>query len=231
MHDIVCGDGIYLEPDLNKAYMRKLISLGQARSFNRNEYLYFQGDKADHVYVLKTGTVKATFMDENGHETLLIIHGPGNVLGLSALRPAQIRDASGIAIEKAETACFSRDKFVNYLRDDMCSDGQLGVLLLRVLLKRQQQLHARVSDFASHSVEQRTARILFHLHAEAAARTPRGADPLLTITHEELASLVVSRRQYVTVILKKFASDGLIDYKRRRIRVVDPVRLSQVYQG
>lgn len=231
MHDIGCGDGIYLEPDLNKAYMRKLITLGQARSFNRNEYLYFQGDKADHIYVLKTGTVKAAFTDENGQETLLIIHGPGSVLGLSALRPAQIRDANGIAIEKAETACFSRDMFVNYLHDDMCSDGQLGVLLLRVLLKRQQQLHARVSDFASHSVEQRMARVLMQLHAEVAARTPRGADPQLTITHEELASLVISQRQYVTVILRKFVSDGLIECKRRRIRVVDPVKLGQVYQG
>lgn len=227
MPDFEFGDGIDLEPDLSEAYLRKLGTLGQARSFNRNEHLYFQGDNAAHVYVLKTGTVKATCTDEIGHETLLKIHGPGSLLGLSALRPAAIRDANGIAIEKAETACFSRDEFVNYMR----SDGELGVLLVRVLLKRQQQLHARVSDFAGHSVEQRMARVLLQLYAEVATRIPSGADPVLTITHEELATLVLSRRQYVTAILRTFVSDGLIENERRRIRVVDPVRLGQIFSG
>ena len=227
MPDFELGDGIDLEPDLNEAYLHKLCTLGQARSFSRNEHLYFQGDNASQVYVLKTGTVKATCTDENGHETLLKIHGPGSLLGLSALRPVAIRDANGIAIEKAETACFSRDEFVSYMR----SDGELGVLLVRVLLKRQQQLHARVSDVAGHSVEQRLARVLLQLHAEAATRVSRGTRPILPITHEELATLVLSRRQYVTAILRNFVSNGLIENRRRCIRVIDPIRLGQVVSG
>ena len=227
MPDFELGDGIDLEPDLNDAYLRKLSSLGQTRSFERNESLYYQGDKAAQIYVLKSGTVKSTRTDENGHEVLLKIHGPGSLLGLSTLRPMAVRDANGIAAEKSETASFSGDEFFDYMR----SDGELGVLLVRVLLKRQQQLHARVSDVTGHSVEQRLARVLLQLNAEAATRVSAGTAPILPITHEELATLVLSRRQYVTAILRNFVSVGLIENQRRRIRVIDPVKLRQVILG
>lgn len=221
------SDGIDLEQDLNDAYLHKLGTMGLKRSFKRNEHLYLQGDEAGHVYVLRRGMVKATRTDENGHETLLKIHGPGSLLGLSALRPTAIRDANGIALERAETTCFSRDEFFNHMR----SDGELGVLLVRVLLKRQQQLHARVSDVTGHSVEQRLARVLLQLQAEIATRIPQDSEPLLPITHEELATLVLSRRQYVTAILRNFVADGLIENKRRCIRIVDPETLGRVFTG
>lgn len=221
------SDGIDLEQDLNEAYLRKLGALGQARAFARNEHLYFQGDDALHVYVLTAGTVKATCSDENGHETLLKIHGPGSLLGLSALRPTAIRDANGIALEPADTACFTRDEFFNYMR----SDGELGVLLVRVLLKRQQQLHARVSDVTGHSVEQRLARVLLQLHAEVATRCPQDKAPVVPITHEELATLVLSRRQYVTSILRGFVADGLISNPRRQILILEPERLGRIFSG
>lgn len=218
------SDGIDLESDLNDAYLRKLGTLGQTLTFSRNEHLYFQGDEAVNVYVLESGTVKATRTDENGHETLLKIHGPGSLLGMSALRPVAVRDANGIAIDEVKTACFTRDEFFSYMR----SDGELGVLLVRVLLKRQQQLHARVSDVTGHSVEQRLARVLLQLHAEVATRVPQGMEPVLPITHEELATLVLSRRQYVTAILRTFVSNGLIENKRREIRIINPDRLGHV---
>ncbi|WP_282610457.1 Crp/Fnr family transcriptional regulator [Pelagibius sp. Alg239-R121] len=224
MSDFELSDGIDLEQDLNDAYLRSLAMLGQKRAFSRNEHLYFQGDTAGHVYVLNSGTVKATCTDENGHETLLKIHGPGSLLGLSALRPQALRDANGIALEQAETTCFSRDEFFNYMR----SDGELGVLLVRVLLKRQQLLHSRVSDVTGHSVEQRLARVLLQLNAEVATRTPKNEEPVLPITHEELATLVLSRRQYVTAILRTFVSDGLIENKRRRIRILRPEKLNRI---
>lgn len=221
------GDGIDLERDLNDAYLQKLSRLGQTRTFRRNEHLYFQGDQATHVYVLRAGMVKATCADENGHETLLKIHGPGSLLGLSALRPLAVRDANGIALEEAETVCFSRDEFFCHMR----ADGELGVLLVRVLLKRQQQLHMRVRDVTGHNVEQRLARVLLQLHAEIATRTPDDADPTLPITHEELATLVLSRRQYVTAILRRFVTDGLIENRRRCIRILHPEKLGDVFKG
>ena len=227
MPEFEFSDGLDLEQDLNDVYLLRLCKLGKKQSFKSGQPLYHQGDIAGHVYLLRSGVVKATQTDENGHETLLKIHGPGSLLGLSALRPKAIRDANGIALERAETVCFARDEFFGLMRND----GELGVLLVRILLKRQQQLHARVSEVASHRVDQRLARVLLQLSAEAGTRLPKGARPSMPITHEELATLVLSRRQYVTAILRSFVSDGLIENRRRDIRVVDPERLRRIATG
>ena len=121
----------------------------------------------------------------------------------------------------------SRDEFFAHLR----SDGELGVLLVQLLLKRLQQLHARVSEVAGHRVDQRLARLLLQLSAEVGAhRASRGLAEV-SITHEELATMILSRRQTVTTILRSFVLDGLIENRRRRITVVKPDGLREIVLG
>lgn len=218
-------DGIDLEQDLSSSYLAKLCELGQKKQFQRNDYLYRQGETAKQIHILLKGMVKATCSDKNGLETLLKIHGAGSLLGLSALRPSAVRDANAIALEDLETTCFSQNEFFEYIRND----GDLSVLLVRVLLKRQQELHSRLSDFAGHSVEQRLARVLLQLHNQAVVQTSKRCRPVLQVTHEELATLVVSRRQYVTAILRKFVSEGMIENKRRQIWLTNPAKLRRQF--
>ena len=221
------ADSIDVEPDLNEQCVQKLATAGKKIPFQRNQHLYFQGDNAEHVFVLDSGVTKATHGDTNGLEWLLRFHGPGSLMGIEALRPNMRRDASLVALEGVQTIRLSRDELFEQVR----ADGELAVALAQVLAKRISMLHSRVESVVGHSVEQRVARALLQLHAEIAARMPRGTAPVLLVSHEELATLVLSRRQYVTAILRSFAVDGLIENKRRRIRVLDPRRLHEVLFG
>lgn len=204
--------------------MRKLCALGTSREFSPKEHLYRQGDPAQQVFVLRSGRVKATSMHAHGFETLIKIHGPGSLLGLSALRRNGLRDANGIAIDKIQTTCFPSQVFLKILE----GDGALGILLVRVLLRRQQELHGRIRAILGNSVEQRLADVLLQLSAEAAATSGGDILPEISVTHEDLASLVISRRQYVTEILRAFVRCRLIVTARRRVRVIDPDGLRRI---
>jgi CRP-like cAMP-binding protein len=218
------SDGIDLEQDLDSVSLRNLCALGSKRVFAPNEHLYRQGEAAKLVFVLLSGSVKSTSTHAHGFDTLLKIHGPGSLLGLSALRPNGFRDANGIAIGEIRTTCFSSDLFLRILEND----GALGILLIRILLKRQQQLHGRIRNILGNSVEQRLADVLLQLSAEAAVTSDDTQSPEISITHEDLASLVISRRQYVTQIMREFVANGLIVTARKRVRVIDPERLQQI---
>jgi len=218
------ADSMDVEPDLNAQCVKKLATAGKKVPFPRNQHLYFQGDNAEHLFVLESGVIKATHGDSNGLEWLLRFHGPGSLMGIEALRPKMRRDASLVAVEDVQTIRLSRDE----LFEQVCTDGKLAVALAQVLAKRISMLHSRVESVVGQSVEQRVARALLQLRAEIAARVPRGTEPVLLVSHEELATLVLSRRQYVTAILRTFAADGLIENKRRRIRVLDACRLHEI---
>jgi CRP/FNR family transcriptional regulator len=223
------ADSMDVEPDLNEQCVKKLTTAGKKVPFQRNQHLYFQGDEAEHLFVLESGVIKATHGDSNGLEWLLRFHGPGSLMGIEALRPKMRRDASLVALEDVQTVRLSRDELFEQIR----ADGKLAVALAQVLAKRISMLHSRVESVLGQSVEQRVARALLQLRAEIAARVrpPRGTEPVLLVSHEELATLVLSRRQYVTGILRSFAADGVIENKRRRIRVLDPRRLHEILAG
>ena len=220
-------DGIDLERDLNDDYLSLLRERGSIHAYQNREYLYYQGEQAEKVYVLLSGTIKSTCTDLSGHETLLKIHGPGSFLGLSALRPKGLRDATAVTLEPCQVISFVHGIFFDLMREE----GQLGVFLVQLLLKRQQQLHARLSEISGHRVDQRLARVLLQLESETNTRSPGGTKTDISITHDELGTLVLSRRQYVTQILRTFVQKGLIINRRRRIKIIDFDGLREIAHG
>ena len=220
-------EGIELENDLDPKYFGKLSALGQETSFEVGQYVFHQGETAAYVFILTDGSLKTTRSDEKGFDTLLKIHQIGSLVGLSTLRPRATRDANCIAVQKAKVRRFGRSEFFDLMR----LDGELGILLVQILLKRQQLLHSRVSDVTGLSVEQRLARVLVQMHLELEAAEGTSKQLSLRISHEELAALVFSRRQYITAILGKFAKSGLIEIKRQQVRVLDVEQLLAVVSG
>ena len=227
MNNFDLTEAIDLESDLNPKYFGKLSALGRRASFEAGRYIFHQGETAEYVFLLTDGSLKTTRSDEKGHDTLLKIHQVGSLVGLSTLRPKAARDANCIAVQNAEVRRFGRNEFFNLMR----MDGELGILLVQILLKRQQLLHSRVSDVTGLSVEQRLARVLVQMHLEFDASGHESEQVTLRISHEDLAALVFSRRQYITSILGKFVASGLIENKRQQLRVLDVERLLVVVSG
>ena len=227
MNNFDLTEAIDLESDLNPKYFGKLSALGRRASFEAGRYIFHQGETAEYVFLLTDGSLKTTRSDEKGHDTLLKIHQVGSLVGLSTLRPKAARDANCIAVQNAEVRRFGRNEFFDLMR----MDGELGVLLVQILLKRQQLLHSRVSDVTGLSVEQRLARVLVQMHLEFDASGHESEQVTLRISHEDLAALVFSRRQYITSILGKFVASGLIENKRQQLRVLDVERLLVVVSG
>lgn len=218
------SDGIDLEQDLDGSSVRKLCAIGKRKTFAPNEHLYRQGDPAEFAYVLLSGSVKATSTHAHGFDTLIKIHRSGSLLGLSALRPNGLRDANGTALDEVQTSCIANKDLIRFLE----SDAKLGIVIVRLLLKRQQQLHARIRSILGNSVEQRLANVLLELSAQIQQSPKNEYAAEISITHEDLASLVISRRQYVTEILSNFTSRGLIATARKRIRVIDQEGLGRI---
>lgn len=71
-----------------------------------------------------------------------------------------------------------------------------------------------------HSVSQRLARWILELHCRS------GSEPLL-VTHEMLARMLGARRSSVTVAATEMQDQGLIEYRRGKLRIVDSARLEE----
>jgi hypothetical protein len=66
------------------------------------------------------------------------------------------------------------------------------------------------------------------MHLELDASAQASEQVTLQISHEDLAALVFSRRQYITAILGRFVASGMIENRRQQLRVLDVERLMAV---
>jgi len=211
-----------LTPTLAPPQVDKLCRLGVQHTCERNELIYRQGEPAEHIFLLLEGEAQWTLLNSAGNETLLRIHLPGSVLGLTSLATVPWRDASAKAIQRCVLAKVAREE----VKKLILSDRQLGLSLIQLLVDRMRDFHFRVGDLQDQSVAQRLARVLLAVSRREKDLDRSATKPEIHLTHEELAQLVGSRRQTITAILGRFMQAGYISKAGRRLVIDDIVGLT-----
>jgi CRP-like cAMP-binding protein len=221
MREYAIGTDQDLRSALSAENMRKLAARGVERKFDRGECLFHQGDRGEGVLLLLDGRVKVCLIGASGQKTILRIHLPGSLIGMSALGALQVRDATATALETVTTV----ELTLADMQAVLLEDSALGLRVMRMLLDRLADLHSRLADLQAASVDQRLARVLLAL----GQRDPIAeATPTISLTHEDLSNMVGARRPTVTSALNRFVHDGLIEKCGRNIVVRDPERLTRL---
>jgi CRP-like cAMP-binding protein len=221
MREYAIGTDQDLRSALSAENMRTLAARGVERKFERGECLFHQGDRGEGVLLLLDGRVKVCLIGSSGQKTILRIHLPGSLIGMSALAALPVRDATATALETVIVAELTRGEMQAVLLED----SALGLRVMRMLLDRLADLHSRLADLQAASVDQRLARVLLAL----GQRDPIAeATPTISLTHEDLSNMVGARRPTVTSALNRFVHDGLIEKCGRNIVVRDSERLTRL---
>jgi len=207
--------GIDLGSTLSKAEIEILAEAGTEREVAPGTILHRQDDPANCLHYVVSGKIKTFQILTRGQESLLRIHLPGSVIGLSSLTSRGHWDANSVAITPSRLIKLSKPRFLQLLQDHSI----LSIKLIGLLVDRLSDLHFRIGEMQTQSVEQRLAYALLSL---SRADSNKGQDDDragISLTHEELAQLINTRRQTVTSILKRFADLGLVTRSMRCIEV------------
>jgi len=227
MREYSIGTRIDLEPTLAPAHFEQLTSAGQLQRLAKGSVIFHQGAPAESVFVLVSGEAKSILTNRNGDVSLLRLHLPGSIMGLTALAQERRRDAEAVAIEDATVVEIARDAFIATL----AASPDLAVAILGGLVDRLSDFHHRVGDFLAQSVEQRLAIALVSLSRPDPYTPQTGCRRPVRLTHEDLANLLGARRPTISAALSRFEALGLIEKSGRTIDVLDARRLADLAEG
>lgn len=207
---------------------KALLALGHRRRYPRGARVIVQGDHSDTVFVLLDGRVKVTLDTADGHEIVLAVLGPGDLLGeFEAIdRDGSPRAAGNVAIEPLDCRVVPADAFLAYLD----THPRVSLLLLRAILHRLRVADRRRSESGSLDTAHRLARLLIELSEHHGRPDHDGTAIDVPVTQGELASLIATSRESVVRGLAALRSRGLVATGRRRITVRDPQGLRR-YAG
>lgn len=89
-------------------------SAAEERIFAGGATLVAEGDKADHVILIRDGWTKIC-VNEQGHERVLAERGPGQLVGERAALQVNLRSASVIALETVHALVMRTEDFADFV--------------------------------------------------------------------------------------------------------------------
>jgi CRP-like cAMP-binding protein len=183
----------------------------QPITFEMRHEIEFPGKPVDRLYFLESGmaSMTATFLD--GAQVEVTMFGFESVIGVSALMGTRK------SLHRVYTQIPGHGYFCtaqNAEREfEQC--GRFQKLVLRYVQAQLSQALQLTACNIRHSLDQRLARWLL----TCGNRT----DTLsLRLNHELLSDMLGSARPTVSLAAAKLRSEGLIDYSRGLIKIVDP---------
>ena len=210
--------------NLNDAALAHLAENSVALDFGRRRFIYRAGDPADSLFVIAQGRIKLSRIEQGtGREAVIDILSAGSLFGESALySTAGLRENSAIAYEQSRLLRIPAGVF----QLGMTEDGQLHNYTFRLLGQRLENAERRLADFALNAIPARLERLLAEFSERYGVLEGDGVLIDIPLPHREIASIVGSTRESVTVRLNAMRREGTIDFVRRRILVKRPPSLA-----
>ena len=187
----------------------------------RGEQLFSEGDLGDCLYLVITGKVKLTRTAPDGRESLVSVHGPGDMFGELAMFDPTYRTSAATAVTDARLAVIAHED----LRAVLTTRPAVSLLLLRSLAQRLRRVTETNTNLIFTDVPGRVAKALLELAGKFGAPTEQGIQVSHDLTQEELAQLVGASRETVNKALADFASRGWIQLSAKSVLLIDPDRL------
>jgi CRP/FNR family cyclic AMP-dependent transcriptional regulator len=183
------------------------IESGRSESrYQKQENVFSQGDPADSIFYIRTGTVKVAFVSPEGREAVLAVLQAGSFCGEDCLTGQALRGTSVTALDRCVLIRIAKGPFARALHDD----PEVSELFISHLLERNLRAQDDMVDQLLHSTEKRLARLLLLLANQGQEDRPHPIVP--KINQETLAEMIGASRTHVNFLMNKFRQLGLIEY-------------------
>jgi len=195
-----------------------LATIGRQRAYRKGAVMLLEGDHSDHVFIIREGRLKVVVTTAAGHELLLAVRGPGELVGeLSALtNGSEPRSASMVALDPIVVQVMAGSEFLAFLEQR----PRVLLIVLRKIMDRLRDSDRRRIEFGSQPTMGRVAGYLAEM-AERHGRPVAGGIEIVALSQEELAGYIVASRESVARALMTLRRRGLITTGRRSIIVLD----------
>jgi CRP-like cAMP-binding protein len=208
---------IQLLQDLPAGAMARLAQRMEMRELRRRQVVYLPGDPGKCVYLLNGGRIKVSKVTHDGKVLTLSYCGPGDIFGELALIDGGPREEMAEVVDNALITEIELGEMEHLLTHH----AQLGLRLVRILAGRRRELEKRLENLIFKDVPAKLADLLLRLATEFGVDDSRGMMVAIKITHQEMANLIGSTRETVSLTLSQFKRRGLIQTDGRRVIVAD----------
>lgn len=202
---------------IGEKQLEHIVSLVKVKQFNAGDIISYGSGSFSKIYFIISGKVKIT---EHGIEDELVkdVLTDGEMFGDLELEGNPKTFECGQALTENTIVCYlSTADFIAVLQ----SYPQIAIIYAKSISMKLKRLEDRHSDIMQHDVRSRLVRFIKNW---ALADGNAVGDKIILnnyLTHSDIAGMISSSRQTVSVLFKEFKESGLLYYNRKLIQLND----------
>jgi CRP-like cAMP-binding protein len=203
---------------LEKSDLQQIMQAGNLRKVEEGGFFFFQGDPAEHLYVLTGGRVKLTQANPDGQQVLMRAIGPYTLFGAIALSQNEVYPVSAEAAEACVALSWTKKGLMAFIG----SNPLMAMNAIHMMAGHVQEFQERFRQLATERVERRLAHTLLRLASQTGRKTEEGVLIDLPLTRQDLAEMTGTTLFTVSRTLKQWEDQGLVICGRERVIIHYP---------
>jgi CRP-like cAMP-binding protein len=183
-------------------------------------------EPAQAVFLLAQGRVKICHLTPDGKQSIIALIEPGELFGeLAIYSEGSPREEFAEAADATTTVVMIPSQTIQNLMEARI-DLSLGITKLIGL--RRQRIERRLKNLLFHSNLERLTHLILELVEQYGVDVANGTEITIRLFHQELANIIGSTRETVTVLLGQLQREGLIKHGRKKLIVTDLAKLARI---
>ena len=207
---------------LSTVELEHIESASRAREFAGGSPIYLPADDAHSVFLLTSGRAIICHLTPDGKKSILALIEPGELFGELALFEPDQREEYAEALDKTTVVQIP----VDVLRQLVERHPHISLGVTKIFGLRRRRIERRLKNLLFHSNRERLTHFILELAEQYGNRTPEGIRLRIQLSHQDLANVIGSTRETVTVVLGEMQQEGLIRIGRRKITITDLEKLA-----
>jgi CRP/FNR family transcriptional regulator len=206
---------------------KRLAAVSLAKSYERGETIFSEGDSPDFLVTIASGRVKVVKLIPSGKEIILEIFGAGDPVGAVVAYEGRPYPASAVAIEPVQCILVRRSEFFAlFERHPTFVRGFLTGMAQRIV-----ELTRRIPEVAGGRVEIRFARLFLKLADRMGEARGAARFIPMALSRQELADLTGTTIETCIRIMSRWGKEGVVTTEREGFVVSDRSALERLVEA
>ena len=193
------------------------------KKYQAGEYLFYQGQLSEYIYIVKTGSLKNFISSHDGYEQVVSFNFAGDLLGLEGIEKTQ--HVSAVVALEATIVCVVYKEYI----EKICLNNPSLLHEIMIYFCHEIERDYQLLMMNSHkTAEQRVAIFLLALLARQRDLNGHKARLFLTMSRADIASYLGLVPATVSRVLTSFEQRQLIMVRKKKLHIKNENALSDI---
>ncbi|GAA4107115.1 Crp/Fnr family transcriptional regulator [Aquimarina addita] len=187
-------------------------------AYKKSDYIYFEEDSANKVYLIEKGKVKIGYYSEDGQEVVKAILTRGELFGEKAILGEDRRSEFAQSVDNSTSICPIGVKTMHELMRD---NQTFSLKIYKFIGMRFKRLERRLQLLLFKDTKTRLMEFMNELKDDFGYCCPYSGDTIIQhpYTQRDIANLIGTSRPTLNILMNELKESNRIDFHRKEIRL------------